>query len=148
MGKPAQPANENGIETNIQPGQLWMPGQIGLGTFVDADLLARLDRPGGQLLVGPGLDFDEGQQAPPPGDDVDLAGAASATRNESPLKNPPTFEAQIPDRRLFGPLAQSMRRHFLCPMASAWLYTSRFGRPLALATASAASRKLIVSSAV
>ena len=65
-----------------------------------------IEREGSGFVAGPRLDLDEGQRAPAPGNDVDLAaGDASAAR-----KDAPAVEPEIPAGQRLRPAAALLGR--------------------------------------
>jgi len=65
-----------------------------------------IEREGSGFVAGPRLDLDEGQRAPPAGNDVDLAaGDAGAAR-----KDAPAIEPQVPAGERLRPAAALLGR--------------------------------------
>lgn len=80
------PPGDNGddVEPRVQPGEPRVSLEEGLGGADDAAALAG-GRRGEFAEVGPRLDLDEGQDAAPPGNEVDLADRRAVAAGDDPI---------------------------------------------------------------
>ena len=103
--RPAATNDEHGIDPNVVA-VAHVARREALGGDDHSAQSPLVEREGGRFFAGPRLDLDEGQRAPAPGNDVDLAaGDASAAREDSPAVEP-----QVPAGQRLRPAAALLGR--------------------------------------